>query len=410
MKVAVVGAGLQGIATALDLAKNPNFDNILLGDYEFEKAKKVADLCNKKYGNKVTPVQIDVRDREALASLITGRDWLISLVNYYFNIDIMEACLAAKVNYIDIGGLYVVSEEQLKYDDRFKEAGLLAILGIGGCCGLDNVCARWAYDRLDTVRDVYFYCGCNDWSKTSKFFETSYSIETIMDEFHIDPMIFRNGEWTRIPVHSESKLIQFSEPVGTQECHVILHGEVSTIPRAFKDKGIQNCSFSIGFPKDLSDRLAFLHGLGLSRKEEIEVDGVKVKPVRVLKRLLDLMPDDPDAVINDCDVIKTVVRGTKDGETVEYELEAVCRPVREWPELMGAQVYIGGAPAWTAELIRRGLIQATGVLSAEECIPPLPFFEEAAKREIYVKAVKRSLLGSGDWESVALKELVDQGR
>ncbi|MDR3296022.1 MAG: saccharopine dehydrogenase NADP-binding domain-containing protein [Clostridiales Family XIII bacterium] len=409
MRVAVVGAGLQGIATALDLAKNPNFDGILLGDYEFEKAKKVADLCNKKYGNKVTPVQIDVRDRKALAERIEGYDWLISLVNYYFNIDIMEACLSAGVNYIDIGGLYVVSEEQIKYHGRFKDAGLLAILGIGGCCGLDNVCARWAADQLDTVRDVYFYCGCNDWSKTTKFFETSYSIETIMDEFHIDPMIFRDGEWTRIPVHSESKVIQFPSPVGSQECHTILHGEVSTIPRAFREKGIRNCSFGIGFPKDLADKLAFLHGLGFSSKEEVEVDGVKVKPVRVLKRLLDLMPDDPGAAINDCDIIRTVVNGTKDGEFVEYELDAICRPVKEWPELMGAQVYIGGAPAWTAELIRRGLIQEKGVLSAEECIPPMPFFEEAAKREIYVRVTKKGMLGTDDWGAAALKERIDQG-
>lgn len=80
-----------------------------------------------------------------------------------------------------------------------------------------------------------------------------------------------------------------------------------------------------------------------------------------MKELIDVMPDDLNAKINDCDVIKTVLVGQKDVQKVAYPLEAVCRPVKEWPELMGAQVYTGGASAWTAELMRRGLITTKGV-------------------------------------------------
>ena len=99
-----------------------------------------------------------------------------------------------------------------------------------------------------------------------------------------------------------------------------------------------------------------------------------MKPVRALKKLMELQPEDPNATINDCDVIKTDVFGTEDGRKVLYTLEAVCRPVKEWPELMGAQVYIGGAPAWTVEMMRKGLITAKGALAPENCIPAEPFF------------------------------------
>jgi saccharopine dehydrogenase-like NADP-dependent oxidoreductase len=124
--------------------------------------------------------------------------------------------------------------------------------------------------------------------------------------------------------------------------------------------------------------------------------------------MMELQPDDPDAVINDCDIIKTVVIGTKGGKKVEYELEAICRPVKEWPELLGAQVYIGGAPAWAAELIRKGQIKGAGAFAPEECIPPIPFFEEAAKREIYIKATHKELLGSDNWSELKRKERVNQ--
>jgi len=78
--------------------------------------------------------------------------------------------------------------------------------------------------------------------------------------------------------------------------------------------------------------------------------------------------------------------------------------------LMGAQVYIGGAPAWAAEMMRKGLITAKGALAPENCIPPEPFFEEAAKREIYIRATRTELLGTDDWEAAKKKELIDQGR
>jgi len=46
----------------------------------------------------------------------------------------------------------------------------------------------------------------------------------------------------------------------------------------------------------------------------------------------------------------------------------------------------------------------------ELCIPPEPFFREAAKREIYIRSVKTELLGTDDWDAAMKKELIDQGR
>jgi saccharopine dehydrogenase-like NADP-dependent oxidoreductase len=82
--------------------------------------------------------------------------------------------------------------------------------------------------------------------------------------------------------------------------------------------------------------------------------------------------------------------------------------VKEWPELLGAQVYIGGAPAWAAELLRRGLIEGEGAFAPEECIPPEHFFEEAAKREMFVNVKKQWLIGSADDEAAARKKEIDQ--
>lgn len=409
MKVIVLGAGLQGIATALDLAWNPNIEEITLADLDLDRANYVAELCNEKYGERAHAVQCDVSDMDALVSVIRGHDLVINEVNYYFNCHVMEACLKAKVNYMDIGGLYVETIKQVKYKEQFEKAGLIAIIGIGGTPGVTNVCARWAADQLDRIDSIRVACGCDDWSSSTKALEVTYAIETIMDEFYMKPIQFIDGEYVEVMPRSGGEVIQYSNPVGSMYSYFIMHSEIGTLPKVYKEKGIQNCTFRIGFPDSIKEKLEFLHGLGFSRSDEVTVDGQNMKPVRVLKKMMELQPEDPNATINDCDVIKTVVFGKKDGQNIEFELEAVCRPVKEWPELLGAQVYIGGAPAWTAELLRRGEIAGAGVFAPEEIVPPEPFFQEAAKREIYIRASKKMLLGVNDWEAARRKERIDQG-
>lgn len=408
MKVLQIGAGLQGIATALDLAWNKNIDKITLADFDLKRAVEVAEICNKRYGNRINPIKCDVSDFDSLVELIKGYDVVINDVNYYWNCHIMEACLKARANYIDIGGLYVETIKQVKYDQQFKDAGLLAIIGIGGTPGVTNVCAAWAVDQLDSVESIDFFCGCDDWGQ-SKNFEVTYSIETIMDEFHMKPIQYINGKYVEVEPRSGSMIVQYPNPIGEQEAHYLMHSEQGTIAESFKDKGLKNCTYRLGFSDAVMETLGFLHRLGFSKQETVNFEGHDIKPVKILKKLMELQPEDPDTVINDCDVIRTVATGMKDGKKVQYSLEMICRPVKEWPELMGAQVYIGGAPAWATELLRAGVITAKGALAPELCIPPEPFFAEAAKREMYVRSTRTELLGTDDWDAAKKKELIDQG-
>lgn len=408
MRIVLLGAGLQGIATALDLAWNKEITEVLLADMDINRAEYVADICNKKYGQKIKAIKCDVTDFDNLVNIIKGYDLVINEVNYYFNCHVMEACLKAKVNYMDIGGLYIETKKQMKYDQQFKDAGLIAIPGIGGTPGVTNICAGWAAEKLDTIEEINIFCGCNDWGKTTKPFVVTYAIDTIMDEFYMKPIQYLNNEYVELPVHSGSMNVDYTQPLGTMQSYYIMHSEIATLPEVYKSKGIKNCTFRIGFEENFFKLLKLFADLGLGSKEEIDVYGTKISPIKVLKKLMELQPEDPNETINDCDVILTEVIGTKDGKKVVYRLEAACRTVKEWPELMGAQVYIGGAPAWAASMMFKGQIKGTGVIPPEVCIPADEFFAEAAKREIYITITKDEIPGTDDWKAVLDKKKINQ--
>ncbi|MDH7606892.1 MAG: saccharopine dehydrogenase NADP-binding domain-containing protein [Candidatus Bathyarchaeota archaeon] len=58
--------------------------------------------------------QVDVKNIEETVKVIKDADVVVNGVQYYFNIDVMKACLKAKVPYIDFGGLYHMTLKQLE--------------------------------------------------------------------------------------------------------------------------------------------------------------------------------------------------------------------------------------------------------------------------------------------------------
>ena len=91
---------------------------------------------------------LDIRDRDAAVAALDGADVLLNTASYRVNLDAMEVALAAGAHYVDLGGLFHVTREQLGLDARFREAGLLAVLGMGSTPGKTNVMAARAVELL----------------------------------------------------------------------------------------------------------------------------------------------------------------------------------------------------------------------------------------------------------------------
>ena len=400
MKLVILGAGLQGGIVATDLCDeqlSPGEKDLTICDYDFKKAKEIGERLGIK------ALKCDVTDHDALISTIKGADVVINCVQYNWNIDIMRACLAVGAHYIDLGGLFHVTKQQFELHEEFKEAGLTAVLGMGSTPGTMNVMAGDAAGKLDTVKEAHAICACGDFTRTEAVIGIPYSLLTVMEEHSMEPWILKEGKLQPVPAGSGKEMIPFSEPIGLAEAFYCIHSEPAQFARSFKDKGIQEASFKLSLPHEFEERIRFLADLGFASEEPIAVGGEKVSPLRtmvnVVNRYLERYDGSQDGELNDSDVLRVVVKGTKDGVEKEIIVESVIRTSEKWGFMAGA-LDTGVPPSIVAQMICSGQITERGALAGEQCVPPIPYFKELAKREMPVYCVEKTPLSGDDFEQL----------
>lgn len=397
MKIVVLGAGLQGNIVVTDLCNqqlSPGKKDITICDYDYKKAKEIGVRLG------ITALQCDVTDDKKLIEAIQGADVVVNCVQYNWNINIMKACLEVNAHYIDLGGLFHVTRKQFELNDAFQKAGLTAVLGMGSTPGTMNVMAGYAASQLDTVREAHAICACGDFTRTNAVIGIPYSLLTVMEEHTMEPWILKDGELISVPAGSGKEMISFSEPIGLAEACYCIHSEPAQFQRSFKDKGIQEASFKLSLPEAFEERVKFLADVGFGSQESIIVDDVEVNPLKtmvaVINRYLERYDSSQDGELNDCDVLRAVVRGTKNNIEKEIVVESVIRTSTKWGFMAGA-LDTGVPPSIVAQMIGNGQICIRGVCSPEQCVPSIPYFKELEKREMPVYVVEKTPLSSDNF-------------
>ena len=389
MRITVLGgAGKMACISVQDLAQDQRVDEVVIADLNLEQAKIVADYIKSP---KIKIRQVDVNDPEGMVEALKGSDTCLNGTVHYTNLPVMEACLKAGVHYTDMGGLFFTTRKQLELSDRFAEAGLSAVLGMGSAPGVPNIQARYAADRLDTVETIKIFDGIMSPLTDDPIF--TYAVPTIVEELIVEPMIFRDGEFEAAEPLSEFEDYWFTQPIGLLPMHLSLHSEVATLPLSFKDQGVQECFFKInywGMAKAVVEKIRVMVDFGFGSTDPVEVDGKSVVPRDFLVSMLGgyvppitdfLAPaktEPPDWTKE----IVTEVHGTKDGQEITYRMGTLtCK---------GA-LPTGVAPAIAAVWMAEGRVKP-GVYPPELALDPLPFFKELEERKIFTQITKTNML------------------
>jgi saccharopine dehydrogenase (NAD+, L-lysine-forming) len=124
----------------------------------------------------------------------------------------MDACLAAGVDYLDTANYEPRDEAKFEYhwqwayQDRFKEAGLMALLGCGFDPGVTNIFTAHAkkhhFDRIDTLDIID--CNAGD---HGQHFATNFNPEINIREVTANGRYWKDGQWQETgPLASPSDL------------------------------------------------------------------------------------------------------------------------------------------------------------------------------------------------------------
>lgn len=360
---------------------------IVVADYDQDKAyEMVEELGSSRARADFT----DITNKPVMVKNLKNAACVINSTPYYHNVNVMEAALEAGCHYIDLGGLFHVSKEQLKLHDKFKEAGLTAVIGMGAAPGMTNIMAAAGGEDLDSIDSIDIYVGSIDNTKCDHPFLPPYSIETLIDEYTMNPMVFEDGDYKPVAPLSGEVSVEFPEPVGKQEAVYTLHSEVLTLPMTYKDKGVKRVTFRLGLPLDFHSKLKFLMQLGLGEKEKLFTKEGEFTPRKMLAALIAKFPV-PKTEPDDCEVVRVDVHGSKGGHKALRRLETTVYADKRWKVSCGA-LDTGVPPSIVAQMLLDGRINKRGVLAPEVAVPALPFFEELARRNIVMSKISQEVL------------------
>jgi saccharopine dehydrogenase-like NADP-dependent oxidoreductase len=388
------GAGAMGqvIVKDLSLAPEPTGElEIIIADYREENAEELANEIRKKTHHQISTTGIDITSTESMESTLRNIDCVINSTPYIHNVQVMQACLNSGSHYLDLGGLFHVTREQLKLDQAFKDKSLCAIIGMGAAPGLTNIMAAYGQEELDTIDSIDIYDASQDNTVYSHPFFPTYSLETIIDEYTRDAMVFSEGKFKAVPALSGAEIIDFPAPVGRQETILTLHSEIATLPLSYADKGLRQCTFRLGLPLDFHEKMKFLMSLGLGSDKAITSPQGSFIPRKILASLLAQFKQEQIQNPDDFEIIRVDLRGARHGQTHFVRMETLVCANTQWLVSSGA-LNTAVPPSIVAQMIIKREIKATGVLPPEVSVPALPFFSQLARRNIIVhKSINQEL-------------------
>ena len=411
MRVVVVGgAGAMGRWTVRDLTESEGVEEVVVADLDGSRAREAAGWAAARSGSngtaRVSALALDAGDGEAMRRAFDAADVVCNCAVYAFNLPVMEACADSGTHYVDLGGLFHTTRRQLALHDRFVDAGVTAVVGMGGSPGTTNVLAVLAARDLEVVEEVEIRLGVADFAPSAAPVPVPYAIGTILDEFAVPAVTFRDGRLVEVPAMSEQEELDFPAPVGRVRVGHTLHSELATLPLHFADRGIRAVSFKVGFPADFMDKLALLTALGLADTTPVELPGGRVVPRELLVHAITTTATTPgpEAAPDDAEAIWVRVRGRRAGPSgdpalaprepsttsacVERLAECVVRPHPGWQASSG-QLDTGVPPSIVAQFLATKVIDRPGVLAPEDAVPPEPFLAELATRNMEVTLVTR---------------------
>ena len=381
----IIGAGGVGTVVVHKVAQNTEvFTDIVLASRTKSKCDVIAADVKKRYKVDIKTAQVNADSVADLVALFNEHKpkLVINVALPYQDLTIMDACLLCGVNYLDTANYEPKDEAKFEYSwqwayqDKFKKAGLTAILGCGFDPGVTSIFT--AYAAKHHFDEIHFLdivdCNAGDHGKA---FATNFNPEINIREVTQKGKYYENGKWVETEPHQIHKPLNYPE-IGAKESYVIYHEELESLVKNFPT--IKRARFWMTFGQEYLTHLRVIQNIGMARIDEVEYNGQKIVPIQFLKAVLP-NPGDLGENYKGKTSIGCRIKGFKEGKVKTYYIYNNCSHQAAYEET-GAQgvSYTTGVPATIgAMMFMQGLWKKPGVFNVEEFNPD-PFMEQLNKQ------------------------------
>ena len=384
-KVLIIGAGGVGGVVAHKCAQDPGtFSEIVLASRTLARCENIQRQVSELQDRKIDIAQVDADDVPQTVALIreTKPDLLINVALPYQDLPLMDACLETGVDYLDTANYEPPDEAKFEYkwqwayQDKYKEAGLMALLGSGFDPGVTNIfCAYAQAELFDTIETIDILdCNAGDHGHP---FATNFNPEINIREITQRGKYWQEGEWVEIDPMSQSWVFDFPE-VGERKAYLLYHEELESLVKHIK--GLKRIRFWMTFGDEYITHLRVLQNVGMTGIEPVRFEGRDIVPIKFLKALL----PDPSSLAENYTgktCIGCLVEGKKDGKPRKVFIYNVCDHHECYKEVRSQAIsYTTGVPTMVgAKMMLTNTWRGQGVFNVEQ-LDPRPFLDELGKR------------------------------
>jgi saccharopine dehydrogenase-like NADP-dependent oxidoreductase len=383
------GAGYMGAGIVRDLVSDRaiiDIARVRVCDTSREKMQALADELGDP---RLELVDLDVATPEALQAAIAGSSICINCVPTLlgYQMRIFEAALAARVAYVDLGGLGTFTVKQMAEHARFKAAGVTAVIGAGADPGMSNVICRAVADELDEIDSIRLYWAAELVGDENPVLVPPYSVSTVLAEYAHESTQFYGGRHVTCPPMSGREFLDLPEPWGRCEFMHSPHSEQLTVPLAdgIRDKGIKEFSWKLHLPHREHEAWVGLVKAGFGDFDRpIDIGGQTISPLDVLNKVIERNMRENASNIPEQDsheIHFAIGKGRKDGVERTVTVEVVVRPDALYKPYVDACTSMNGSIA--AQLILSQPMRP-GVFAPEAYFDVPTYFRELEKRKFII--------------------------
>jgi saccharopine dehydrogenase (NAD+, L-lysine-forming) len=379
-KVLVIGAGGVGSVAVHKMAMNPDiFPDITLASRRVGKCDAIAASVKERTGRTIATAEVDADNVDETADLIdrVKPKLVVNLALPYQDLSIMDACLKAGANYLDTANYeprdtaHFEYSWQWAYQDAFRDAGLMALLGSGFDPGVTSVFATYLKKHyLDSIETLDIL-DCNG-GDHGQHFATNFNPEINIREVTAPARHYENGKIVTTPALSTKQTFDF-EAVGPKNMYLMYHEELESLAKHLPE--IKRLRFWMTFGDAYLKHLEVLQNVGMTRIDPVIYEGKEIIPLQFLKAVLP-EPSTLGATTKGKTNIGDIATGRKNGNERTYYIYNICDHEEAYAETGNQAVsYTTGVPAMIgAALVMQDIWGGAGVFNMEQ-LDPDPFMD-----------------------------------